>query len=428
MQYWLQRLYPDRDIRIYNFGWSALDTRFVLDQLTRRLADQPDLIIVITGGNEFLRQDPEGQIAHIQNALSMHVATFRLLEWGIRKVMKPRSPVVPCQLVPWDRESASFKSKVGAFEKSMNLIATRTRQRGIKLILGTLPSNMADWPPVYKRLGGRAQRYYETVSRIQELLRNQEYGGASDAVAAGFSVYGQDAMLYFLRGKIQFAMGAYADARESFVKARDLDPFPARAPSLINAVIRKVASGIPGVYLVDLEKAYEEHSKGGLIGFDLVADQVHGTPLGESTTAQAIIQTMIEIGTLPPSPNVQQECCPVGIFLAHVGYLEPKSPLHLRALLHGATEAMKIPFLHYEISRMYLLEAVDVDANSWEAWANLATLSYFAGDAAAGARELRRATELHHAPLDVDDRSATPYLKQALEYSAGRTNGCGGPP
>jgi tetratricopeptide (TPR) repeat protein len=309
----------------------------------------------------------------------------------------------------------------------MNLIVRRASQKGVKLIVGTLPSNISDWPPVYKRLAGRDKRYSDSVSRIQELLRDRKYQEASDAVTTAFSAYREDAMLYFLRGQIQSAMGAYPDALESFVKARNLDPIPWRTSSELNSIIRRVASGVPGAYLVDLEKVYEEHSKNGLVGFNLIADNVHGTRLGETASAEALIQKMAEIGFLPPSPAVKERCCPVSTFLADVGYLEPKSPLRLHELLKNGIYAMKTPFLNYEISRMYLLEASKVDENSGEVWANLATSTYLSGDFATGAKEFQRATELHHAPLDVNDRETTPYLKQALDYAAGRASDCGAP-
>jgi hypothetical protein len=95
--------------------------------------------------------------------------------------------------------------------------------------------------------------------------------------------------------------------------------------------------------------------------------------------------------------------------------------------LKNGIYAMKTPFLNYEISRMYLLEASKVDENSGELWANLATSTYLSGDFATGAKEFQRATELHHAPLDVNDRETTPYLKQALDYAAGRASDCGAP-
>jgi tetratricopeptide (TPR) repeat protein len=350
---------------------------------------------------------------------------MRVLQDGVDRVMSsPVVDVMPCQLTGWDYESPSFKRRITRFEENMTLIVERARQQSVKLIVATLPSNLSDWPPVYKGLAGRDRRYVETVSGIQDLLREGHNREASDAVADGFRLYPDDAMLYFLRGRSQWLTGNYGDARQSFIKARDQDPLPWRATTQINSVIRKVASNVDGVYLVDLEKIFEEHSQNGLVGFDLISDNGHSTPLGESLTAQTIIQTMVEIGYFPHSAQVQGHCCPVDTFLTEVGYFEPKSSLRLRALLDTATFAMKTPFLNFEASRKYLLEALKVDEDSWEVWANLATLSYFAGDPATGAKELQRATELHHAALDFNDRNETPYLKEALEYSPLRADTC----
>lgn len=425
LRYWLHHLYPDRDIRIYNFGWPAMDSAFVLSQLTYRLEDQPDLLIVITGHNEFLHWNPgvDPRIARVQGALALHFATFRLMQRGLLRFTHfQHGSVAPSEVGRWDRDSANFGSRIATFNKYMDLIVERASRRGVKLIVGTLPSNLSDWPPVYKKLQGRDLRYADTVSLIKELLRAGKYQEAAGAVTAGFSLYPEDAMLFFLRGQIQSAMGSYADAHESFVKARDMDPVPWRATSQVNSIIRKAASGVASVYLLDLEKVFEKHSKNSLVSFDLIADNVHGTPLGESVTAQAIIQKMTEIGFLPRSRPSQDSCCPVDPFLADAGYLAPKSPLHLRVLLSNALYCMEIPFLDYEASRMYLLMAMQVDPDSWVVWANLATLSYFAGDAAVGAKELERATELHHAPLDLNNRAAIPYLKSALQSFAGRAS------
>jgi hypothetical protein len=188
IQYWLSRLYPDRNFRVYNFGWPGVDTAYVLRELTHRLNDQPDLMIVITGGNEFFGQPgTAGRVDSIRQALFSHLATMRLLQRGVGRIMKSRKDYLPCQVAQWDRESASFQNRVATFKESMNLIVRRASQKGVKLIVGTLPSNISDWPPVYKRLAGRDKRYSDSVSRIQELLRDRKYQEASDAVTTAFS-------------------------------------------------------------------------------------------------------------------------------------------------------------------------------------------------------------------------------------------------
>src|SRR5208337_3453350 len=104
LQYWLRRIYPDRDVRIYNFGLPGTDTSDVLKQMTRRLDDHPDLIIVITGHNEFLYPtdaQPDSRLARIRKMLFQHFATVRLLHWRVRRIMASRKDyLMPCQVTP----------------------------------------------------------------------------------------------------------------------------------------------------------------------------------------------------------------------------------------------------------------------------------------------------------------------------------------
>jgi tetratricopeptide (TPR) repeat protein len=416
-EYWLRQLFPDRNIKVYNFGSPGRDMRFVRNRFAHRLADRPDLAVVITGHNEFLQSTPRHtSIADLHAALSQHLATMRLVDRVVNQFRTARKAyVMPDRIVPRDRQSVSFASKVSSFEADFKDMIARAQQRGVKLIVGTLPANVADWPPVYQRLSNRDNQYSELVSRIQGLILIAKYREASAAISAGFSAYNEDAMLYFLRGKVQAAEGAYSDALTSFITAKDLDPVPWRALSQLNSIVRRAATGKSGVYLIDLEKVYQERAEHGLVGLDLIADNVHGTPLGESISAHAIIEAMFQIGFLPRPEKTRADCCPVAPFLAHVGYLQPKSALHLQFLLKNAKYVMKSPFLDFELGRKYLMDALDVDANSWEVWANLATVSYLTGQRAAGDRQIARATELYHGPLDSNDRVHTPYLKEAVE-------------
>ena len=416
LRYWIHRLYPERNIGIYNFGYPGATTADVLNHFRTAMGAQPDLIVVITGHNEFIRPDTDSRLDRIRENLERHSATMRAIQNVVTGMMKYRkSTVMPAQVLPRDRQSASFRNKVALFENELNEIVQTAARSHVKLVVGTLPSNLADWPPIFKRLTGRDQRYTDTVYRIQQLLSEGKSAEAQEAISQGFRQYPDDAMLYYLRGKSQLASGRNSDARISFLKARDLDPVPIRTSSELNSIIRRVASGVPGVSLLDLDKIYDERAKTRPPGFDMFVDNVHGTPYGESITAQALIEQMVRLNILPPAANGPDGCCAPEPFLAEVGYSTAGSPLRLRFLLENATYVMKTPMLFYDISRKYLQEAARLDPNSWEVWANLATVSYLTGDAASGAEQLKMATDLHHGPLDPEDRIKTPYLKEALE-------------
>src|SRR5208283_5946774 len=139
MLYWLRRIYPDRDIRIYNFGMPGVATNYVLQQVTRRLADQPDLIIVVTGHNEFIggggqSTQKHGWLVRLGETLSQDSAAVRLLNRVFSRIRSSRGVyVMPCQVVPLDWRSASFAMQLTAFENDLTLVVQRVQQRGVKL-------------------------------------------------------------------------------------------------------------------------------------------------------------------------------------------------------------------------------------------------------------------------------------------------------
>src|SRR5437763_16783098 len=90
--YWFQRLYPARNIRIYNFSYPGATTAAVREEFARRLHDGPDVMVVITGHNEFLFPDPKSErTASIRERLAGHLATVRLVSQclhAFRRVQK----------------------------------------------------------------------------------------------------------------------------------------------------------------------------------------------------------------------------------------------------------------------------------------------------------------------------------------------------
>ena len=81
---------------------------------------------------------------------------------------------------------------------------------------------------------------------------------------------------------------------------------------------------------------------------------------------------------------------------------------------------MKTPFYNFKASRMYLNKALAMDSSNWEIWVNFATLALFENRIEEGRQQLRMAVQLRGAPLDRNDRSNAPYLKEALEQSGVR--------
>src|SRR5262249_37449753 len=101
-------------------------------------------------------------------------------------------------------------------------------------------------------------------------------------------------------------------------------------------------------------------------------------------------------------------CCRLEEFEASIGYVGGKIERDYN--ISAGKFVMKTPFFNFAQSRRYLGRAVEIDPSSWEAWANIATLSLLEGNTAQGKAERDKATALKGSPVNPLDRQKTPYL------------------
>ena len=222
-------------------------------------------------------------------------------------------------------------------------------------------------------------------------------------------------MLLFLLGRAEAGRGRYERAKPLLLKARDRDPYPWRILSDFNEMIR-ATSDVSGVVLADIEAAFERHAPGGLVGFDLIADNCHPTPKGSSILARELLEVMAREGfflsDLRHLPDLSMQ---LKIFTSASSRTRASKNQELAYLLANAKYVMKVPFFNFEASERYLRRALELAPQDWRIWANLASVSLLTARTEDGLRQLQRATLLHEGPLDPDDRSNTPYLREALK-------------
>lgn len=372
----LRRAAPGRALEVLNLARSGADTTAVLAMQEAALLAQPDLLILLTGHNEFL-WPPAGPLQRLRDAswLARGVSGAAGAEPAVEEAF-------PAALTPVDREGAAFRHTLERFHENLLRLVARAGEAGVPLILCTAPSNLADWPPAHRRVSGSdaALRLYEEASALR-------------------------------------ASGRFDPARDLFERARDLDPIPRRAFGSMNEAVRAAARA-PGVRLVDIAARFEAHAEHGLVGFDLVCDNCHPTPLGNAIIAREIAAAMAEEGLFLAR---DARIAPLETWQARLS-ASPVDPAkrrraELRWLLSNALYAMKTPFFNFEASRMYLERARALAPDDWRVFANLGTLDLLSGELEAGRHALRRAAALRGAPLDPADRRVTPYLKEALAQS-----------
>ena len=192
---------------------------------------------------------------------------------------------------------------------------------------------------------------------------------------------------------------------------------PLRALSEFNQTIRSLAK-VEGLYLIDVDSVFTRHAADGLVGFSLIGDNAHPTPLGNAIIAREIVRTMNAHHLFVEQDlghwNLTDQ---LDYFLTQSIGPENRRALEKEYLIRYAKYSMKVPHYNFTASRMYLEQAVALDSSDWTIWANLATLSLWEDRIEQGRKELRKAIKLRGRWIDPEEREHTPHLKEAIEHT-----------
>jgi lysophospholipase L1-like esterase len=411
----LQRLAPDRYVELLNLARSGIGSADVREAFEQGLEASPDLAIVLMGHNEFMvaeqRRGWRGALLRLRERSRL----VRAVAAALGRDEVAVEPPLPDAIAPVWPDSGFARRVLEAFGENLDAIVALARERDVPLFLATAPSNLAEWPPAFLRVDvPDAADHAAVVASVRALLAEEKGAQALDEIQLAKARFGDDAMLLYLEAQALRALGRPSDARPLFQQALDRDLVPRRASSAVNERVRAAATQ-EGVVLVDVARLFAEYTPDGLVGFQLVCDNCHPTPLGHALIGRAIAASMQERGLLvPPEAKIGGLMDWMARMNARNGDAEARHRMRARWLLSNAVYAMKTPFFNFEASRRYLDEVSRLAPGDWRVWANLATLALLDGDLSAGRRDLLRATRLRGATLDPSERGSVPYLAEAL--------------
>lgn len=407
-----------RSIEIINFAEAHTGSRGVLEQLTRALDAKADAVIVLIGHEEFIDAHPQtGWRAAIQR-----LRTRSALAEAIAETLDPRvaSPDTwPQELPPIDPSGHYALGVRRGFARNLARLVTRTEAAGVPLFLLTAPSNLSDWGPALHRVRWRPTRP-RFESEVTQLRRRIERGEGAEALRIlrkEPTAAPNDPNIRFLEGRALVRVGRPREAQRAFIRARDRDAFPRRSLSDFNDRIR-AAVVHDHVHVIDAEHQFRESSHHGLIGFALVADAIHPTPLGNAILASGVAKTIRDRTQWIPSDHSLLAPEALASSVRHtLGDAKIQRRTHVEWLLATAINAMKPPGFKGHAAKRYLIEARALAPDEWRIHANIATIELLWGDVDAGASALQAATRAKGHRLDPEDIASTPYLKRALEAS-----------
>ncbi len=314
----LEDRFPGRRFEVLNGAMVAINSHVGL-QIARDCAEhQPDLFVVYMGNNEVI--GPYGPATVFQK-WSPNLATVRanvrlkatrvgqLLDGamtGMRGNDDTPSSWQGLTMFVKNRVTADDPRLPGVYEnyrRNLLDICAAARRAHAGVVLSTVAVNLKDCPPMASvhRDGMSAEeltRWEALVREGSELEAANRLDDAVDRYTKAAGIDDRHAELPYRMGRCLAAAGKMPEARECFVRARDLDALRFRADFRINSVVREVAAQEQGrgVTLADAEQAFarNDDDTAAIPGAGLFHEHVHFTFDGNYRLARVLVDAVSE--------------------------------------------------------------------------------------------------------------------------------------
>jgi tetratricopeptide (TPR) repeat protein len=297
----LRQRFPAMKFEMVNTGSVAINSHVSLLIAKGLAKQQPDAFIIYSGNNEvvgpygpgtaltsssmnlavirssiFLRSTRTGQLL---TRLGEQKQEWRGMEMFLDKQVRANSPLMP----------ATYSN----FEQNLRDTIAAARASGARVLVSTVATNLKDCAPFASlhREGLTQDQLNSWSALVQEgsdLENAKSYPEALRRYEAAAKIDDEYADLEFRTARVLWGMGDYPNAKQHYIRARNLDTLRFRADSRINDINRAVGSSTDGAELVDAEDVFSKQSSNGITGSELVYEHVHMTPEGNYLLARAM--------------------------------------------------------------------------------------------------------------------------------------------
>lgn len=305
----LQDALPNRQVEVFNLGITSIASFAVAQTLADALPlIKPDAMVVYAGHNEFygIYGSHQEHRTHLYNTLHHNLMRWRIPQVLARLVdaLRPDGGTSRNLLESLGERGqiplTSRRRRLAREDLETNLrrIIARCRSSETPLVLCTIVSNDVGFapaasgtPPLTGIPLGQWQAWMDSAATV---LTASEITSADRGVAVlerAETLWSDSAWLWYLKGRALKQQGRPEEALAAFIRARDLDTMPWRAPSAHNEVIRSLADA-EDVRLADVEQVFLQASPPQGIGWELMSDHVHPSVDGQILMARTILKAL----------------------------------------------------------------------------------------------------------------------------------------
>jgi tetratricopeptide (TPR) repeat protein len=294
----LQKTFPDKKIEVINTAMAAVNSYTLLDFASEIVRQQPDLILIYAGHNEYYGVLGVGASESIGNnriliKLTLKLKRLRLFQLMKRFLVKKptlsqsdsgervtlMAKMVKEQEIPF--ESAIYMQGVEQFNANLDELLELYKKNNIPVFIGTLVSNYKDQVPLLSQKKDEeiGESFYDNDIEVFEraLLTKEKYNAEE----------------YYRIGRVYLDNQDYKKAKQYFSLAKDHDLLKFRAPEIFNDIITYNAQKHNAI-IVDVKSAMEAHVQGGIIGNEHMLEHLHPNIEGYFLMADAFYESLKE--------------------------------------------------------------------------------------------------------------------------------------
>ncbi len=297
-----KRLYPNKEIEIINTAMAAVNSYTLLDFVDEIIEQQPDLVLIYAGHNEYLGIMGVGSAFAAKGGRLATLLHLKFKSWRLYQLLQKaysftltadsqpsKTNKTLMSRVAKEKEitldSDLYQQGIEQFNGNMSLILAKYKAAGIPVVLGNLVSNESGQIP------------FSTVERVDwnsyKDSLNAAHALTEIAQLNDFISQGENAENYYKLALNLQLLSRHAEAKQAFVLAKNHDLLRFRAPSQFNQVIEVLAEKY-GASLVDVQSLFNDNSVNGIIGNKLILEHLHPTVAGYFLLAEGYVDLIVK--------------------------------------------------------------------------------------------------------------------------------------
>jgi tetratricopeptide (TPR) repeat protein len=311
LQYMLQERFPGVHFEVVTTAMAAVNSHVVREVAKDCARYEPDLFVVYMGNNEVV--GPYGPGTVLTPALSnlclirlgIALRTTKIGQWvfalagsrgagrGGPRYWRGMEMFLGQQVRADDPRLAPMYHH---FRRNLQDICRLGAGAGAEMVLCTVGVNLRDCPPFASlhRPGLTPQQRKDWEASCRQAGEMEARDQHAEAVASYLQAAQIDdshAELQFRLGRCYQLAGDPANARDRYVRARDLDTLRFRADTRINEIVRETAQQAKraNVHLADVAAALDANTPHGLPGEEFFYEHVHLTFDGNYLVARTAL-------------------------------------------------------------------------------------------------------------------------------------------